>query len=610
MKIYFNNTQNDGFNSTEIIKCLDYTIDLTMTHNASGEFLYENLVDKCLGVKYGYSHKNGKGYALSSRFYQCIDIMKQLKVLDVVENHSNSTARRYCINKEIFFLTYCALCAINSLTKKQIIRTFGKGSHLTLSTILDITTGIYSSISHGYFYINPKYSNLIYRTYSYCYMFSNNDYLSKTLNPDGLIPLVKYFGSLDEELLNRIIPAFDRASTFNKLRTKQYHNNEPVYITKEWFTNEYRGPVKTLNELDSLYYGKIRTNPLFRPLINKLDTLGKNIDLQDVVIDRDLLNKLPGSTIDTKQALMERIVRYHSISEYPLLRYAMEIADAIAGDEDQFHMKVNIKTRKHGNKYGTNTYLVHPSSRLYNKICSYKKAKHCERYEDSREYFMSREGMNGYFDITGTIFTIARSLNLGISLDLSYDIKQKIADMEITGKLNDTRITLKRDNLKLMMFYMFFLDEDTAYKCYKNRFNSKYYELESLYGYDPAFLQAKYGMVKEEMLKTIPSISEYDFRRIYRYVQESTGGTLKYKNNIFVIESAIEALVVQFFNKKGIKIHTVFDAFFFDEEQITKAYLKDRIIECADKVFAKYYELSNSVPFIPITAATCFQPSL
>ena len=593
MKIYFNDSQNSGFNSTEIINVFDYIIDLTKTHESSGKFLYLNLLDKCLSIGYGYGHKNPRGITISERFYDYLDILSKLGVLDITEEHDEGKARRYCISKEMFILTYSALCAINSFNKKQIVKTFGKGSHLTMSTLLDITTGIYSAIGHDYFYINTKLKNLVYLIYGYSYMFCINMYLKNTLSSnDEVIPLVKYLSSLDIELLNGIAPV--RASTFNKLRTKQYHLDKPVYITKEWFTDTYYGELNSLEETDRLYWRSIRSNPLLKPIVFKLEDSQNNIDLDNIEIDKDTLNKLPGSTTEMKQSLMERIVRYHSISRYPLLRYAMEIVDNIVRDEDNYHMKVNIKTRKYGNKYGTNKYLVHPSSRLYNFLCSFKKAEHCDRYEDSREYFLSKEGITGYYDITGTIFTLAFSLNNHIPLDLTYDIKQKIADMKITGYLDNKRIVLDdRKYFKLMMFYMFFLDEDTAYECYKNRFNRKYFELENIYGYDPEFLNTKYGEAKETLIKTVPDISEYDFRKIYRYIQESTGGTLKYKNNIFVIESAIEALVVYYFKSKGIRIYNVFDCFFYDEDEITEEFLRKIIVRCANMVFARYYELIN-----------------
>ena len=316
--------------------------------------------------------------------------------------------------------------------------------------------------------------------------------------------------------------------------------------------------------------------------------------MHDIDIDKDIFMKLPGLTISKKKEVLCELVKYWIIKNCPILNYTLGLIDDLKYLNDDYRINSHIILIENSNQYGVYSYTIHFSGRMTNDFCKVRKARHCGSFEESREYILGKEGFDSELDLHSSIFSITRSLNYGIPLDLSFDIKHELEKLKIRGTIDGVRRQLVAKDYKGLLFYMYFSKNlKEAYENYKNRFNAKWHKIfnqceDDISEEEMNDVVEQYTIEKEKIMKYVAQVSERDFNRIYHYIHYCVGETNKYTNNIFVIESAIMARTIVDLYLKGCSTKNVYDCIWWRSEEISREEVQSILIKCAQKVFDKY----------------------
>ena len=575
MRLHLNTFNVD---SKALIRLFYYINTLIKKSKLSGVFTFITLIDYELGKRYGFTTTYNGALKMNEEFFEYIKLLEWLGIIKKTYSgyiifNGERKASKYYIDKPLFVIWFSALTLINAFTKKQIEL---KNKKCFSDSIVSIVNGINKSKTK---FKHPEHSSFIDDMYAllditcrYHYgRFKNKEIVSSYLG--------KYIVS----------EAQGNSYKYN-IRGEQHPKFKS--LTMVWFTNKYFGVIKTdLISQKNTYESYYKTNKLFFPVYNFLDKNLDRIKMFDVEMEPSVFNTVPGSSIESKKEVLCEAIKKYATFECPFIYYVKQCVESLRGYEDNYRMNINVKiTNMSNNPDEPYRYKIRISGRMTNDSCSLptKTREEKRKFKRLRSRVFGRLGINDHFDIMGTVFTISRALNNHTELDLTYDIKQELADLNIYAKYNGTFQVLVRTHFKKLLYYVFFAkDENESWNYYKNRYNASFFK--QFEDYDIELFKA----TKKEIDEEVPILSEAQFKKIYRYVQDSTGGTVEYRNNIFFIESAIEALTMKELLEKGFVIKNVYDGFHFDNTTITEDYIKRTIVKNANEVFENYYKLSQ-----------------
>ena len=587
--------------SKKYLNVMDYTNEVIDQHELSGCFNFANIVDIQIAARYGLTKVNNSGErVMSDDFYECVKVLEYLGVLTKTDscNRSSNRSSKYSIDKHLFLLFYSFLLGLENLTPKQIKLLHKKEVGNNIKTIL---LGISERTQNCSVFEMPKFKNVIVNTYT---IMRNICKKTLDLNNEITLPFNRYVYHYGLYIEKNILMKPLSGGPYN---TDKYPSSKVPFLTElgiNWFTNKYLEERMNDSKTMENYYEKYLVgNKYFEKLLNELEKHFNRTTLEDMFISMDLFNSLPGKTEEKKKELLANFVKYWMIKNCPFLNYTMGLVDDIKDLDDNYKLNNHIIVLTKSNQYGPYGYAVHFSGRMNGDICQYKKAKHCEKYCDSREYKLAMLGFDPdvFFDLHGSIFTIAKVFNTGEDIDLSFDIKKELEKLKIRGTVNGIRRQLTYRDYKGLGFYCFFpFSVEEAYRLYKNRYNALYHKILKKYemslNKEEAEKKAKeeYLMEKKNMNEFVASVSKSSFKEIYYFVQKITGGTHNYAYNIFVIESAIMALLVKTLREKGKEVKVVYDCVWWKSSQATKEEIEACLIRCTRKVMKKYYECPKS----------------
>ena len=639
-----------------LIRFFLYLNTLIRKHKMSGGLTFTNLINKKIAKRYGFwDERKGR---MSNTFYNYVNAFIKMGILtETGLSLRKVLAREYYINKELFFLYFVACTIINSKSKKQLASLTG-----LKSTFVDLVNAVYRHAHKQLAFTDTsKFEKFVVELYktSYFMLASNikckgllikelEHYMRNILHSEvlpnddvlfcrrlpndnhripglfyGFISYVGYhyinklkFINIESESLghinaylkclkNNTVSGALASVTYNKGSQEKY----PFYksLNMALFTDKFLGKERTtLDKKEEYYERKLSRNQWMKPLIVILNMKPKQslIDGTDLEIYPDDLQKIPGIDEESKIKLLEDVVRRFMISKSPFLNWTLHLVEELKGYRDNYRMNVNVKTTKRISHGKVIKYIVHTSGRMTNDSCFIEKERgNNKHYRDS---LFAKEGLDNHYDVSGTIFLISKALNYHEKLDLSYDIKQEMANLLIKGYINGEYRTLTRNDFKGIGFFIFFArDEDDAWNNYKNRFNAAFF---SKYLEHNCLADALSSYDIQEMEKNIPDINESDFRKIYQFVQRVTGGTIKYRDNVFIIESAIEALVVSELLSQEEYIKNVYDCIYYGKP-LNEQYIKYLFVQKADIVFRKYYEIVGETKHVYLNDYTAHQIS-
>lgn len=591
-------------NTKTYIEVMDYINELTTKHQLQGDYNFINLVDYHLGLKKKLVKTTDAILRMRDTFYDCIDGLEYLGALYPSDNNKEGRCTKYSIDKHCFIVCYALFCTLDESSERNI-RTLNRNN--ISSKLKCIIINILECSSSNSIYKSKEYSHFLKRFYSNLYQLTMSSICGSTkhLNDYSI-----FYSSLNQASSRR---------PYNNNNSSLYVRQFERKLSEFWFTNQWNDERRIdVKALEKYYEEYLSKNEYIRPLIDYLDSNFNTLSIEDVIVPLELVKKLPGKSLEKKKNILISVAHYYAIKKAELINYTLGIIEDIKTLEERYRMNVNIKLTNMANGSGVYAYKIRISARMTNDFCQTHKLEHCTNYFQSREYILETLGFdsNSSLDLHSAIFTIAKAINKRELLKLEYDIKKELEKLKIRGTIDGKRRLLKYKDFKGLLFYMFFSRHiNEAYNHYHNRFNAKYhqvlkhfldqYDIEMAY----SLTNEAFETIEKEINKKVAKVSKRDFEKIYRFIQDETGGTTNFIYNIFVIESAIEALTVSTLVSKGYDIKNVYDCFYWKEEQVSKDEIESTIVDCSNKVFNRYYQLNKDINNLHLNNAATVQVS-
>ena len=560
-------------------KIMWYINELVRTTNLNGEFCSINLKNGELANKYSYikdSTKSSDKY--KSQFSNCIDTMCELGIIEITQesNKNENKARLFAINK-IKYLIFLSLTYLPYfLTKKE-------KRELKQHTIKWIIETIYSYITSDISLENVFRKKVA----DYIRLISNYLITTTNINFYNIYPyntFTTYFNCSDiftthcEYLHNN--SAIDKYIT-NTLNTAILNNTPGCReLSYHWFVND--SLVTINNEDKTIHYG---SDILTETLINKLLF---NCKLSKFTISKKVIKNV---SINEIEKLANDILKQNRF-----VTFIYNAVSQLSKCEEGYHISIAVNVVEHKNNFS-----ISIGGRMSNSLCAYHKRP--EKSENDIEYIFNEKhkyrndylyelGINLEYDIKGAIFLLACRLN-DIDIDIStFDIKQEFANLKIIKRDPKTKVPIglmKRDDFKFIGVRLFFEKSfEESYSHYKGRYITLKKSLKD---------KSKEEIEKEikKLDEEVPTISKNDYKRLYDYCQNRIGGSLKYVNNIFIIESAVEALWLKKIQDSGFIVKNVYDCVFWKQrgtKEEDEMFVVQMLKESIDEVVRNYKQLS------------------
>jgi uncharacterized protein YjaG (DUF416 family) len=581
---------------------MDYMKDLINHSNLSGSFLKINLIHEELMVKHGFIKFKGGVKTQGREFREKVLLLRKLGIIKLVKKatYYNNVfkAGLYSIDKEKFVIYYLFFKVINSLNNREGREARKSGFHSRLNSIVN---EVILSIHNGHIYIYDQGKSKIVNTILNRFYLLSIEVVSLLESLYSFnYPIYTFnsfysFYSTRENISNSFLTLYINNPLIQGIYVNNYVcrlNNIGGYMVQKstLIDRVWVSDVKTrsgLIENLSLYenYGMDKIKEMEN---NVISYLKENVDLV----------RLPVIRIPTRSFIEELeilginrimdIYKEYLISNSPLIKYLLQSVDLLVTDSDNYRITLKTRSYEGANGYGTHTYYIYLSGRMYNTFCSVEKADKKKNQVVTREHYLEGLGFDSQFDISSTIFTIALSINNKLPINLVFDIKQELENLNLYGSVNGMTRLLKRADYKGLLFYVFFSDNDrNALSMYKNRFNAKFHSFSN---------KVSQTIINEELNKIhekIPNMSDEQFLSIYSFVQSKVGPTQNFKTNIFFLESCIEARVINRLKSLNKSIKNVYDCFFYKQSELSEMQLKEIIYEEAQKVFAMYERMES-----------------
>jgi hypothetical protein len=616
------------FNTKKIIVFYQYINDLLNKNEIYGKFRNINLKNKELLIHYGLCSCSKNANQISyTDYYRKIRVFKKIGLIVAKSeaNYFKEITETYRVNKILFIVTLILFLVINNLTSHEIRE--AKKSRLD-RRIVTLASKLISSIykKRIFVYENGEhriFNKIINRFYLCCHILINTH---KEINFDNF---------LDGEILKYTpITIFFHYEIFNCNNffylLERLVNDDSLSVRKKRVDVKYRlyyEMYKVIYESEYVRLSDIETDKGNTHIVDILHTLSinwftdrtpeekhekiysqsnsievnncsrwdyENNHLHKAFLNfnhlqlHDLILPVSQITILQKEENLETVkeeFKKYVIDRSRLIRYALEIFENLKYDTDIYKLPINIKTTKGANAYGIYNYSFRPTGRMSNYLCSFEKYDVSKSQPNYREKHLSKLGFDCQYDIKGTVFSIVRAINKRKKLDLEYDIKELLARENIIASICGVERLLRKKDFKGLLYYMFFASsKNETWNDYNNRYLAKIYSKKS---------QKEFDYLDDELEKifaNVPDFDEQTFNRLYDIVQDSTGGTIEFRNNIFFIETCIEAKTIIRLKKLGIQVKNVYDCFFWKSSQMDEDFLKSIIIDEASDVFRAYRE--------------------
>ena len=566
--------------STSLIKYLFYLVELVKERQLAGRFLHVTIKDNQLIKKYKIDYKT---------------LVQNLSTLSIIKKtkdkkESFGHADKFSINKSRLLISLVECIGINCLTLDKITDANKEGF-----SFLKILNGIDISIkedSTSLYHPKGKYEQIVVEyVYDFLYQIVHSlQFHFIYLTNWNTSSIFKFFQDISTGTSKYSSLSNKDINLLSNIHSSNYSLfNSLVSLTISFFfkfshfnlstpTSIQSTPLSSLHPISSstpsyilfdnsvVYIGNLISLMSYSLLSHRSDTEEKGPDTTEIedylegikdfginkfsVTKKELLS-LHNEYIESEEAFLKRCA--YGINKYlkensPLFQKINSLIKDINSQDPLFPFVFNPKAELEESK-NKQFFYFKVSGRQYNRLCDFKAHKRKDDTEEPiRPKLLSALGYDSEgFDISSTIWTIAKALRTGIP-DITFDLKQKLVDANFCDKYGEI-ITKRKAFKPLNQLSFFCLNVHDAWESYNG--NDVRQEFEEKFGPEDYWLE----------------VDEETFTKIYYFSTDYLYGKNPFKENIFFYESILELSVIKRCYEEGIEVLNVYDCFFLKDKE-------------------------------------------